>query len=43
MMEQILARTGSRDLALHATHAAYRLYVALGFQTGPRVWQHQGS
>lgn len=42
MMEQILARTGSRDLALHATHAAYRLYVALGFQTGPRVWQHQG-
>lgn len=42
MMEQILARTGPRDLALHATHAAYRLYVALGFQTGPRVWQHQG-
>ena len=42
MMEQILARTGSRDLALHATHAAYRLYVALGFQTGPTVWQHQG-
>lgn len=42
MMQQILARTGSRDLALHATHAAYRLYVALGFQTGPRVWQHQG-
>lgn len=42
MMEQILGRTGGRDLALHATRAAYRLYVALGFQTGPLVWQHQG-
>ena len=42
MMEQILARTGQRDLALNATRAAFRLYLALGFQPGLTVWQHQG-
>jgi len=41
MMEQILARTGPRDLALHATRAAYRLYVAFGFKPGPLVFQRQ--
>lgn len=42
MMEQIMARTGGRDLALNATRAAFRLYLALGFQPGLTVWQHQG-
>lgn len=42
MMEQILARTGTRDLGLNATRAAFRLYLALGFQPGLTVWQHQG-
>ena len=42
MMEEILARTGGRDLALNATRAAFRLYLALGFQPGRTVWQHQG-
>lgn len=42
MMEQILARAGGRDLALNATRAAFRLYLALGFQPGLTVWQHQG-
>lgn len=42
MMEQIMARTGSRDLALNATRAACRLYLSLGFVPGLKVWQHQG-
>ncbi|WP_372801016.1 GNAT family N-acetyltransferase [Paracoccus seriniphilus] len=42
MMEQILSRTGGRDLALNATRAAFRLYLALDFQPGPKVWQHMG-
>ncbi|MDB6177667.1 N-acetyltransferase [Paracoccus sp. Z330] len=42
MMEQILARTGGRDLALNATRAAFRLYLALDFQPGPKVWQRMG-
>lgn len=42
MMENILARTGSRDLALNATRAAFRLYLALGFVPGQTVYQQQG-
>lgn len=42
MMQQILGRTGGRDLGLNATRAAFRLYLTLGFQAGLTVWQHQG-
>ncbi len=42
LMQQILARTGKRDLILSATHAAYQLYCSLGFQTGPKIFQHNG-
>ncbi len=42
MMDQILSQTGSRDLGLNATRAAFRLYLSLGFKPGLTVWQHQG-
>lgn len=42
LMEQILNRTGDRDLILSATHAAYRLYGSLGLQPGPVIFQHNG-
>ncbi len=42
MMEQILATIGERDLALNATHVAYRLYYSLGFRPEATVFQHHG-
>jgi hypothetical protein len=42
-MNQILEQCGERNLALNATHAAYPLYVSLGFATEAIVYQRQGE
>ncbi len=42
LMDQLLARTGSRDLTLNATRIAYRLYISLGFLPECKVFQHNG-
>ena len=43
LMDQVLERCGDRNLALNATHAAYPLYVSLGFTKEAIVYMHQGE
>lgn len=43
LMEQLLARCGKSNLALNATHAAYPLYVSLGFRSEGVVNMRQGE
>jgi GNAT superfamily N-acetyltransferase len=43
LMEQLLARCGKRNLALNSTHAAYPLYVSLGFSSEGVVNMRQGE
>jgi GNAT superfamily N-acetyltransferase len=43
LMDQILEQCGDRDLALNATHAAYPMYVSLGFTIEGIVCQRQGE
>ena len=43
LMQQVLERCGSRNLALNATKAAHSLYRSLGFEVEARVYLHQGE
>jgi GNAT superfamily N-acetyltransferase len=43
LMEQVLEQCGDRNLALNATHAAYALYVSLGFTSEAIVYMRQGE
>ncbi|PDT04381.1 GNAT family N-acetyltransferase [Rhizobium chutanense] len=43
LMEQVFEKCGDRDLSLNSTHAAYRLYVSLGFTKEAIVYQYQGN
>lgn len=43
LMEQVLEQCGDRNLALNATHAAYPLYVSLGFTNEAIVYMRQGQ
>ncbi len=43
LMDQILEQCGDRDLALNATHAAYPMYVSLGFASEGIVFMRQGE
>jgi GNAT superfamily N-acetyltransferase len=43
LMDQILEQCGDRNLALNATHAAYPLYVSLGFTSEAIVHMRQGE
>ena len=43
LMDQVLEQCGDRNLALNATHAAYPLYVSLGFTSEAIVYMHQGD
>jgi ribosomal protein S18 acetylase RimI-like enzyme len=43
LMAQVLERCGNRNLSLNATHAAYNLYVSLGFTKEANVYQCQGD
>jgi GNAT superfamily N-acetyltransferase len=43
LMDQVFERCGDRNLALNATHAAYPLYVSLGFTKEAIVYQRQGE
>ena len=43
LMDQVLEQCGDRNLALNATHAAYPLYVSLGFTSEAIVYMHQGE
>src|SRR4029453_4151717 len=43
LMEQVFEQCGDRNLSLNATHAAYRLYVQLGFTKEAVVYQCQGE
>jgi GNAT superfamily N-acetyltransferase len=43
LMDQVLERCGDRNLALNATHAAYPLYVSLGFTNEAIVYMRQGA
>ncbi|MBZ9992856.1 GNAT family N-acetyltransferase [Mesorhizobium sp. BH1-1-4] len=43
LMDQVLEQCGDRNLALNATHAAYPLYVSLGFTTEGIVFMRQGE
>ena len=43
LMDQVLEQCGDRNLALNATHAAYPLYVSLGFTTEAIVYMRQGE
>lgn len=43
LMAQVLERCGQRNLALNATHAAYPLYVSLGFTSEAVVYMRQGQ
>jgi GNAT superfamily N-acetyltransferase len=43
LMDQVLEQCGDRNLALNATHAAYPLYVSLGFTTEAIVSMRQGE
>jgi GNAT superfamily N-acetyltransferase len=43
LMDQVLEQCGGRNLALNATHAAYPLYVALGFTSEGIVYMRQGE
>ena len=42
-MNQVLERCGKRNLALNSTHAAYPLYLSLGFTSEAVVHMHQGE
>lgn len=42
LMEQLFARCGRPNLALNSTHAAYSLYLSLGFTTEGIVHMRQG-
>ncbi|TGQ31018.1 MULTISPECIES: GNAT family N-acetyltransferase [unclassified Mesorhizobium] len=43
IMNNVLARVGSRNLGLSATRAAHRLYLSLGFSPARVVYQCQGE
>ncbi len=43
LMNQVLERCGKRNLALNSTHAAYPLYLSLGFTSEAVVHMHQGE
>jgi GNAT superfamily N-acetyltransferase len=43
LMDQVLERCGDRNLALNSTHAAYPLYVSLGFTSEAIVYMRQGE
>jgi GNAT superfamily N-acetyltransferase len=43
LMDQVLEQCGDRNLALNATHAAYPLYVSLGFTSEAIVYMRQGK
>jgi GNAT superfamily N-acetyltransferase len=43
LMDQVFERCGNRNLSLNATHAAYSLYVSLGFTKEAIVYQRQGE
>lgn len=43
LMDQVLKQCGKRDLALNATHAAYPLYLSLGFTSEAVVCMRQGE
>jgi GNAT superfamily N-acetyltransferase len=43
LMDQVLRQCGDRNLALNATHAAYPLYVSLGFTSEAIVYMRQGE
>jgi GNAT superfamily N-acetyltransferase len=43
LMNQVLEQCGDRNLALNATHAAYPLYISLGFTSEAIVYMHQGE
>jgi GNAT superfamily N-acetyltransferase len=43
LMDQVLERCGDRNLALNATHAAYPLYVSLGFTNEAIVYLRHGE
>jgi GNAT superfamily N-acetyltransferase len=43
LMDQVLEQCGDRNLALNATHAAYPLYVSLGFTSEAIVYMRQGE
>jgi GNAT superfamily N-acetyltransferase len=43
LMDQVLERCGDRNLALNATHAAYPLYVSLGFTSEAIVYMREGQ
>ncbi|GLS20226.1 hypothetical protein GCM10007874_32430 [Labrys miyagiensis] len=42
-MNQVLERCGHRNLTLNSTHAAFNLYVSLGFTKEAVVYQRQGE
>jgi hypothetical protein len=42
-MDLVLEQCGDRNLALNATHAAYPLYVSLGFKSEAIVYMRQGE
>lgn len=43
LMQQVLDRCSGRNLSLNATHAAYNLYLSLGFKNEATVYQCQGE
>jgi hypothetical protein len=43
LLDQVLEQCGNRNLALNATHAAYPMYVSLGFTIEGIVCQRQGE
>ena len=43
LMDQVLERCGAHNIALNATHAAYKLYVSLGFMAEAIVFQREGE
>lgn len=43
LMDQVLEQCGDRNLALNATHAAYPLYISLGFTSEAIVYLRQGE
>jgi hypothetical protein len=42
LMERVFSEMGNRNKTLIATRQAYRLYIAMGFQTVCLVYQHNG-
>lgn len=43
LMEQVFERCGDRNLTLNSTHAAYHLYLSLGFTKEATVYLWQGE